>query len=602
MPLPIMAAAALAALAGAGTGYAGSKMRQRAYEDWQQKQLQQKIWEKTQLQQIKHAQDTQMLQAMMGGIEQGQVPTMGGGPQVPQSQTPWQQGGTQAPGTSQTQPQSRMAQGQTTQPAQSRQMQGLPRQPQARVQGQSQGQPQLPVPSVAPGPVPQTTRGPVFFPPQQKWKKESISWSSSSGPSVKWKPIRASISQSMQQMLGDGVSFPQALAALEVEGLEPDERKSLEEGYFYTNWIIAGQTLKEKGIDISNPANFSAAQGLAAKIALMMGGNVPDEVQEMLLPKKPQYGSDVQAYMDAEKNPDVKAALEAVDDAKAKLTAREEAAKTIAKEQALQQVLPGMLNRIAQEAAATASAQTVGQEQGYGAVEPQRQDRLKGEAQATSLGRMGAEAYGPLSGEKAMQANVQPGTTYSDIAASGKRVLTEREKENLNRIEGSKTTLTILRDLALGTDTEPGIMEPGRLGVLGRILKNGQLKWDKLVLNQVGRKLVRYENYIEGLTKTLNTVAGELGSRISDYDAQMVRKLPPALTGAIMANEPSQVSETFKELFALVARLERQLSEAYLVDVGNEPQGFVVGKTYTDADGNSAIYQADGTWKEVKEK
>lgn len=91
MPLPIMAAAALAALAGAGTGYAGSKMRENAYQSYAQKQLEYELKKNEELQKQKLQSQMAMLQQFLGGGMpgmSGQVPTIGGGPQVPQSQTP----------------------------------------------------------------------------------------------------------------------------------------------------------------------------------------------------------------------------------------------------------------------------------------------------------------------------------------------------------------------------------------------------------------------------------------------------------------------------------------------------------------------------------
>jgi hypothetical protein len=185
--------------------------------------------------------------------------------------------------------------------------------------------------------------------------------------------------------------------------------------------------------------------------------------------------------------------------------------------------------------------------------------------------------------------------------AGGPQDIQQKEKE-LKTYGALNANIMSLRGLESAIADAERLASPKTTGIVGAALSivPGEPAYD---LKQTIATLDAKGAFdtLQDMRKNSPT-GGALGN-VSDKDLELLKSSITNLKQSQSYEQFTKNLQLFKERYARIKlAAETDLANLQKQQAGSpQPTGkFNVGKVYTDAKGNKAIYQADGTWKEVK--
>jgi hypothetical protein len=116
--------------------------------------------------------------------------------------------------------------------------------------------------------------------------------------------------------------------------------------------------------------------------------------------------------------------------------------------------------------------------------------------------------------------------TYMDVVKKGLRLLTPKDKENVDRIESIVLVMDQLQKLADQIFTS-------KPDYLSRVQHGAKLKWEVAKGTDLGIAAQNYGDMRETVVRLLLELVGESGGRFTDKDMQQIQKAIPEIEGLI---------------------------------------------------------------------
>lgn len=133
----------------------------------------------------------------------------------------------------------------------------------------------------------------------------------------------------------------------------------------------------------------------------------------------------------------------------------------------------------------------------------------------------------PISPKERAQAGIPADIeTYLDVVKQNYRILSPQDQKAYDDIRDVVNIVDELEDLGKKIFTsKPDLLSRSEYGL--------RLKYEKSIGSELGQAVQVYEDKRETMTKILNKLAGENSSRLSDQDAERIKKVVPEIEGLI---------------------------------------------------------------------